>query len=491
MNRIKIISILSIVITLFTSCSKDDYKLSSKSIDPFIRFNVLVNSNNTPLEYPAVNTILLPANSYENKSIKTLKVPVALTSSTLKSPVIATFSAVTSGDVNSFSVAPASELLFQGNKLTDTIFLSFDKRWEDKQTITLKLENTSDPEIHIGNLNSAAVNDTFTINLSEISTTYTFPINQITIKGEVGEKIDFKVNFPNGFIPSEIENNSIFKFLNGFDYSLTHDDYGDNRSYITYHLTLLEDIQNDDVRYQTNISLTNTPNYIATGNTVLQIAKPIKSPRDIETNPASKFYDLSNKYYLTYGENWFDKSGTCAWQAYNAFTFPVVVTKDAENAILYSDNGTTNPNDDIYHDAFKIGFNVVSGTSTTNSFNLKRWFTNESTAAASSPGFNITSALEFFPENGTSKTKGSVLVIPQPITITATGTNKIGHIIDISGEGTYNEISTGLFEISFELKLTNEELFGGTVSCQYRMYNNKTYPKLEALSESCPKEVDL
>ena len=61
-------------------------------------------------------------------------------------------------------------------------------------------------------------------------------------------------------------------------------------------------------------------------------------------------------------KHWFDKSGTCAWQAFNAFTFPVVVTKDNENAILYSDKGTANPNDDVYHDAFKIGFNVVTGT---------------------------------------------------------------------------------------------------------------------------------
>ena len=50
------------------------------------------------------------------------------------------------------------------------------------------------------------------------------------------------------------------------------------------------------------LTLINTPNYIATGNTILQIVKPIKSPRDVKANPASKFYDLSNQFYLTYGE---------------------------------------------------------------------------------------------------------------------------------------------------------------------------------------------
>ncbi|MFZ0599156.1 MAG: hypothetical protein WAM46_19370, partial [Flavobacterium sp.] len=415
MNHIKIFSILSIAF-LVASCSKDDYKLGSE-IDPSLRFNFLVNSNNVPLEYPSVSGILVPKSNYTNSSVKTLKIPVALTTRSLKNAVTANFSAVSStNDNESFTVSPVNQLVFEGNKLTDTIFVSFDKRWAADQSISLKLETVSDPEIHIGNLNTTYPNDTFKIELAPITTNYTFPVTQYIVKGEMGETIDFKVNFPNGFFPSEIENASIFKFQNGFEYSLTHDDYGDNRNSITYHLTLLEDIQNDDVRYETKISLTSIANYNATGNLNLTIAKPIKSPRDVNANPASKFYDLSNQFYLTYGENWFDKSGTCAWQAFNAFTFPVVVTKDNENAILYSDKGTANPNDDVYHDAFKIGFNVATGTSTTNSFNLKRWFSNEATSGAASPGFNITSALEFFPDKGNSKTSGKVLVIPQDIT---------------------------------------------------------------------------
>ncbi|QSB28945.1 hypothetical protein [Flavobacterium sp. CLA17] len=488
MTRIKIFSLL-LTATLFISCSKDDYKLGAENIDPFVRFNFLLKSDNTPLEYPTVNNNLLPVSSYENKSVKTVKVPVTLSASPLKNAVKVNFSSSTTGDSESYSLNPASELLFQGNKLTDTIYVSFDKRWTTNQSITLKLENASDPEIHIGNLNTEARNDTFKVDLGAIATNYTFPVNYITLKGEAGETVDFDVNFPNGFIPSEIESASIFKFLNGFDYTLTHDAFGTNRSTVTYHLTLLEDIQNADVRYETKLTLTNIPNYTATGNTVLQLVKPIKSPRDVQANPASRFYDLSNQFYLTYGEHWFDKSGTCAWQTFNAFTFPVVVTKDDENAILYSDKGTTNPNDDVYHDAFKIGFNVVTGSNTTNSFGLKRFFSNESTGAANSPGFNITSALEFFPENGNSTTQGKVLVIPQYITIA--GTNKNSYSIEISGAGTYKEISSGLFEISFELKLTNDQLFGGTVATQYRIYNNKTYPKISPIGDNCPKEVAL
>jgi hypothetical protein len=487
MNRIKILSILFIAL-LFNSCSKDDYRLGTE-IDPFIRFNFLTKDN-IPLEYPTVNGSILPQSTYLNSSIKTLKVPVALTTSSLKSPVTVNFSAVSStNDNESFTVNPVNQLVFEGSKITDTIFVSFDKRWTANQSINLKLETVSDPEIHIGNLNTEYPNDTFKIDLGTISTFYTFPVTQYLLKGEVGETIDFKVNFPNGFFPSEIEKASIFKFQNGFEYSLTHDDYGDNRSSITYHLKLLEDIQNDDARYESKITLINAPNYTAAGNINLTIVKPIKSPRDILANPASKFSDPTNAFYLTYGEHWFNNNGTCSWQTFNALTFPVVVTKDNENAILYSDKGTTNPNDDVYHDAFKIGFNVATGTNTINSFGLKRWFSNENNSAAVSPGFNITSALEFFPANGNSKTQGTVLVIPQDITIGSSATNT--HVIAISGDGTYKEISAGLYEISFELKLTNDKLFGGTVSTQYRMYNNRVYPKPAALSIPCPKEVTL
>ena len=489
MNPIKIISIAVLILSLFTACSKDDYKLNSDNVDPFVRFNVLVSSNNLPLQYPAVNSALVPVSSYKNTSVKTLKIPVTLTSPTLKKPVFVTYSITGTGDSNSFSVKPLEQISFMGNQLTDTIYLSFDKRWSTKQKITLKLEESSDPAITIGNLNTVAPNNSFEVNLDEVKTTYTFPINRFEIKGEIGEEIVFKVDFPNGFIPSEINDNTMFEFLNGFNYSLTHDDFGDNRNSVTYRLTLLENIKNDDVFYQTNIALVNSDTYKTTGNTVLQIVKPIKSIRDTAANTAGKFYDLSNPFYLTYGENWFDRSGVCAWQTFNAFTFPVVVPAGSENAILYSDKGTSSTTDDVYHHAFKIGFNVTTGTNTTNSFGLKRWFSNESISAANSPGFNITSALEFFPENGNSKTKGAVLVIPQYITIA--GTNGKSYSIGISGGGTYKEISAGLFEISFELKATNTALFGGTVSSQYRIFNNRVYPKPTPISESCLKEISL
>ena len=187
---------------------------------------------------------------------------------------------------------------------------------------------------------------------------------------------------------------------------------------------------------------------------------------------------------------WDSGDEVCEWQAFNAFTYPVIVDKDDDNAVLYSDNGTEDDSDDIYHHAFRIGFNSNNIGRTTNSFNLKRWFNNESTNADVSPGFNIPEALEFYPKDGVSETEGTVLVIPQIITVSSK--EGVSHNISISGEGTYQEISAGLFEITLEFKATNEEVFGGTQVSYYRIYNNNSYGgNPEPIDYGCVEPVDL
>ncbi len=490
MTHIKNTLLVTLATLLLFSCSQDETS-SAPKVPSFVRFNFLADSNNEPLEFPEVTSGLIPKSDFTNTSIKTLKVPVTLTSETLQNTVFVSYSVNTNGDNTVFSLNPANQLSFQGNQLTDTIYVSFNNRWIDNQRITLKLESVSDPSVTIGNLNSTLPNDTFTINLGEINTTFTFPENRIEVIGEVGEEVEFEVNFPKGYIVSEIENESIFTFLDGFDYTLTK--ILENETGLTYKIILNDNIQNDDVFYQTLISLNDTENYTGTGNKTLQIVKPIKTPRDVTVNTSSNFYNLTDPFYRTYGETWndFNNDGICQWSSYSAFTYPIVVSKDDANAVLYDDMGTTDPADDIYHDAFRIGFKTPNAiTTTTNSFNLKRWFSNESTSGLNSPGFDINPALEFFPENGNSVIKGTILIIPQFITIA--GTNGNSYSFAISGEGTYEEISTGVFELKFQLSLTNDDVLGGAIIADYRLYNTNSYADPEELTtNNCITEYTL
>ncbi len=482
MNRIKITAVL-FGIVLFIACSSDDGQKATYALQSFVRFNFLVSSNNQPLEYPAVNSGLVAQSSYANASVNTLKIPVTLSTTALSKPVTVDFSTTSNGDESAFSVTPSNQLTFNGAQLTDTIYVNFNERWSTSQSINFKLESVSNPSIAIGNLNSKAPNDEFTVNLETVNTTYTLSTNRLELMGTVGEEISFKVNFPNGYIPSEIESAEIFQFLDGFDYTLTQEDFGTNRNSITYTLKLNENLQNDDVFYQTIISLVDTDLYTSFGNRVLQIVKPINTLRDNSVNTASNFYNLSDGFYRTFGEHWndFNNDGVCAWQSFFAFTFPVVVNADDPNAVLFDDLGNNDPQDDIYHHAFKIGFNTTtSPTATTNPFNLKRWFSNESSSSTNSPGFNIPSAIEFFPENGNSTTNGTVLVIPQFLTIA--GTNGNTYTISIAGEGTYTDLGNGLFEIDLEFRATNDALFGGTISSSYKIYNNNSYTDPEPLA---------
>ncbi|MBD0830864.1 hypothetical protein [Aestuariibaculum sediminum] len=492
MNRTKYLILCVLGLISFLGCSTDEND-KIIAVNPYVRFNFLVNSNNSPLEYPAVSGNLIPKDQHTVTSLKTLKIPVALSTLNINEQVNVTFSHSLNANNTVLSVTPANNTLtFNANKLTDTIYVNFNERIINNETITFNLESVSEPSIHIGNFNSEFKNDSFSIDFAEIITEYRLENNREVITGEAGETIDFKVLFSNGFIQSEIESTPIFEFLNGFKYSIEPIEYDSNKAYISYRVTLNESINNDDVYYESLISLVETELYALNGTSKLQIVKPIKTDRNVDANPAANFYDLSDPFYRTYGEVWndFNDDGICQWSSFNAFTYPIVVESTDPNAILYDDMGTTDPSDDIYHHAFQIGFNSPNAGRTTNSFNLKRWFGNESSDFLNSPGFNISPALEFYPENGESKTKGNVLIIPQYLTIGSR--DGVSYEFAISGNGTYEQIATGLFEIVLQLNLTNQDLLGGTVTAEYRIYNNNSYTDPENITTTnCLKEYEL
>lgn len=491
---IKIFLPLLILFAIFPGCDSDQIiGESTYNGKAYLRFYLLTDSNGEVLDDGTVQIGKSPVEEYTHNSIKALNIPVALTYTNFQDTITAQYNNTVSGDFDGYNISP-SALSFSPDKLIDTITVSFSERWntEESTIIHLELTECNDTSITIGQLNEYIQNDKLSITLGSISTTTSFSTNRLEIDGESGEQIEFEVLFDNGFLPEEIENLDLFSEVKGFDYTLEKVIDEDNTESITYIMTLTDDIQNDEVSYTTTLSLNKSSEYTPTGNTILQIVKPLNIARDKAVYTSSNFYDLNNPYYKTYGENWMwsANDNTCKWQAFNAYTFPVVVDKDDDNAILYSDNGTEDENDDIYHHAFKIGFNTLKVSNTINSFNLKRWFNNESVKSDLSPGFNITEALEFYPEDGISETQGTVLVIPQIITISSLeGTS---HNISISGEGTYEEISSGLFELSFELRATNEELFGGTQVSYYKLYNNNSYGgDPEPIDYGCIEPIDL
>lgn len=488
MKATKLLFILALGLIL--GCTDDDLSnQANQELPASLRFNFLVNSNNEPIAYPELSGNVLPVATYENTSLRTLKIPVVLSARSLQEPVTATYSVNSGLPETAYAVQP-EELHFTATQPTDTIEVRFNQRWTAGESIAFSLTGVSDPGIQLGALNEATVGDRFEVTLGEVNTTYQLNTSRIDLSGAAGETVTFRVEFPNGYIEEEVDEAAIFSFLNGFDYTLART--GQGSDYISYSLTINEDLSAEDVNYQTIITLQEQAAYSLSGNANLLVIKPIQTDRDLATNPASHFYDTSNQYYLVRGENWIDHNndGECSWRSWTAFAVPVEVDADHPNAILGSDNGTPDPSDDMYYDAYRIGFRSPLAGRTTNPFNLQRWFDNEATDASASPGFNIDAAIEFYPEGGTSTTRGSVAVIPQFLTIS----NRDDELFElaISGSGSYRQVSEDLWEMQLELRVTNDALYGGTVTSEYYIYSDRGYEDPADLpGNSCVEEIVL
>ncbi|MEM9678714.1 MAG: hypothetical protein AAF901_00205 [Bacteroidota bacterium] len=488
-----------LLLGLLWTCSDDIDRTFSEADEQFVRFFMLVDNDNNVLEFPEVSGGLVPVSEYTKDRLGTLKIPVALSAINFDSPVNVSFSTEVSNNLQGISVTPQNMLSFSNTQLTDTIYVNFENSWNglNNPSIVFQLTDVSDSDIQIGMPNTQSPNDVLTINLSDVEFNYTLQSSLEEIIGVQDEELIIGINFPNGFFESDIEGIDILSEIPSendlaldVDYTLEQVSIDEASSMVFYRYTVNETL-NDELLYETKFQLADIPEYEMSGITEITVRKPIVTFRDNSVNTAGNFYDLSDPFYRTFGENWmdFNEDGICSWQAFNAFTFPVVVDANHPNAILFDDMGTADPSDDIYHHAFRVGFNSPNAGNTTNSFNLKRWFNNESSSDANSPGFNIAEALEFFPEDGTSTTNGFVQVIAQDLIIA--GTNGNSYTIAIEGSGTYQEISPGIFEIDLELQATNQTLFGGTRIANYLIYNTPSFADPADLSIPCFIPISL
>lgn len=473
---------------LCLQCDNDDNLRFSNESGKFVRFFFQLDQNNKPIEAPAIESGIPSVSEYHKDNVNTIKIPVALTSEPLASEVMVAYSAVLN-NITNINITPL-QLSFNGTQLVDTLFVAINDRWDpaNNPSLVLTLESTSDESITIGMPNMQQPHNQLTINFNEVLFQYGIESgSRIDVNGTNGETYEITVGFDNGYLPSDIAGIDLLQETqSNFNYTLQQLPLTSS-SEIIYNITVDQDFTDDDLLYKTSFALNNIPGYSLTGVPNIAVIRDPISPRDLTLNTASQFYNTNDPFYRTYGVNWmdFNEDGICEWRDWNAFTVPVEVPETDPNAILGDDMGTTDPSDDIYYHAFRIGFQPPN-VNTTNAFNLKRWFTNESSSATNSPGFNINPALEFYPDNGTSATSGTVQVIEQVIQIGTSASNgSITEFITISGNGTYSEISPGVYEIILDFNATNNRLFGGTRSVRYHIFNTNNFTDPPLLNESC------
>ncbi|AZQ43959.1 hypothetical protein [Nonlabens ponticola] len=494
MKAIKIRSflLLAFCCAAILSCEEDDNGRSfDASQTQFVRFFLQVDSDNNPITAPQIELGSSAVSVFDKSDRFSLKVPVALTSAPLDELVTVNYE-VSDNDIDEYTITP-DQLTFQGTQLVDTLLIQINERWDadDEPSIVLQLTQASDPNIEIGAPNPDRTNDVLTINLEEVEQVYRISSDsRVEIGSEAGDESIITIEFPNGFLQEDVEDFDPFETQDSnFNFEIEALPVT-SENQIQYIFRTLEDFDIDEQTYRANLNLNELSDYEVIGNPGVTLIRGPLSDRDITLNTASQFYDTNDQFYRVYGVHWFDfnQDGECEWNDYNTFTQPVVVDRDDPNAVLGDDNGTADTSDDIYYHAFRVGFKTFLEGRTTNPFNLRRWFTNEGTDEDTSPGLNIVPALEFFPTDGTSSTQGIVLVIDQTIEI---GNDSGSELIQISGSGTYNEISPGVFELDFALNATNQQLFGGTRTDEYRLYNIRDFEEPALLTIDCKIPIAL
>lgn len=472
-----------ILILAFVSCDNEYDRIFTNSDTQFVRFFVLVDNDNNVLEYPQVNGGLIPVETLEYSKFLPLKIPVALSAADVEEDISINFSTEISNNIQGISLQPENQLIFNSEKLVDTIYINFNQSWNETNGAFLKLKLTdiSNPNITLGMPNAIQPLNEITVNFEEVDFIYGFEDNNIAIEGIENESFDFRVLFPNGFEESEVNFETLLNTpQESFNYTTTLISVEPNAA--TYRFTLTDDLTAfENLSFSESITLAEINNYTLNGS-VLEISKGRASNSTASLN----FFNLEDPFYRLFGERWYfdENDNQCEWQAWNAFAVPVEVAV----------GGIFDRNNDGYHDE-QIGFVSPNAPLGTNPFDIRRIINGES---ISSPGLNLEQALDFIPQelqDGTfSQVNGTVKVIPNNISLIRTSDDAIINIPIVSSSGNYQIIddTANLWEITLEITYDFSAV-GGTAegNFQYVIYNQNGQPEPTLLDEDCLGSFDL
>lgn len=466
-------TILLFAAVLLFSCSNDLNSEKTYSGTPYVRFNLLLNSNSEPVSGDdVVSNSDIGVESYTNKSLITTKIPVVLTAASLSEEVQVDYE-VSSDGYTDYVVSP-SVLTFGPGQLTDTLYVQWNSTWEASADAWLQFELTqaSDQSIIMGMPNDAKTNRTLTILLGEpAARTVNFGTSQLTISGEEGEEVYFDVEFTGGYLPEDVEDKVlIVPTSSDFNFNLELVDQKEDRSAFTYKLTVLDDLTAEQAEFVVTLGFSNELELEAKGQTTLEIVKEETLDRDPSTNIAAQFYDVSNQYYQTEFYMWLDRSGACTWYRAKCFIGPVEVDANDANAVYNSSTGK-------YYHAFKVGFRSQT-SNVINVLAMSNWFSSGlSKSITNSPGMNEID-LEFVPADGDNLLEGTVFIKNRDYVVGST--SGASYAIRMSGTGTYKAVSENNgtdenpqydYDVEFELTLSAPEVFGEDRTAHFYMTN--------------------
>ncbi len=456
----------------------------------FVRFGLMLNSNNEPITYPKVVANVIEVDAYKPTTSNDIKIPIVITSNAKNEPTEVFYEITTQGSFTDFTVSPANKVIIPAGKLVDTLTISFNKRWTsvDVDKIQLKITKTTNPKLAIGWPNNYKKLDLLTITLGDLTKTrYSFDTNLYNIAGQANEELLVPIKFTQPVTNAMVAG---FNFITpqftalsacdgssaNYNYSLTQQPFTGSVTKIFYKLKILE-----TTTLPSSLKLTLNPGlaggFEAFGTTESNVVKPEINNRqgDVATN----WYNVADANYRTFGKAWYYDPVTlqCRWSTFFAFTKPVAVPPGSQ-----FDNGQG------YH-KYKIGFVSPNAPIGTNPFDFQRYYNNAKTI---SPAFTILEALEFYPTNGNSTSTGVVRVVPQ--TLSFIKPNNATVTIPICGSGNYyfNAVFNR-WEMYLDVKCDETAINGNpnVVRSMYIYSNNNSSANPTNLTINCSQRNNL
>ena len=331
--------------------------------------------------------------------------------------------------------------------------------------------------------------DQFTVAFERTELFYSFAENRKEISGVAGETFQLSILFPNTFFADDFDDAELIEIDAPFPVSFSRNTIVSDTQ-IDYTITIEQTLPFNEA-FQGMINLVPVDGYEMGIISSLELVKPVIDFQR-SGNPAANFYDTSDQFYRLRGDYWRvdnDVENGCEWFSHNVFSVPVIVSSEDPNGILVDDGGTANPNDDVYHHRYKIGFVSPNAPIGTNPFAFRNILEGES---SSSPGFNLAEALEFFPTDGTSQVGGVVFVIKQTAIVIRSADDAVFNI-PIEGTGSYALLdeNTNLWRIDLEVKFDFTSVDGSMRTLPIVLYNQSGQPEPAPVDDSCFEPIQL
>lgn len=455
-----------IISILLFSCKSEDRDLYENADGNFVRFFLQLDTNDNPVEYPAIST--KPAmDHYTQNTTNVLKIPVILTAILSKSETVEFSTEIISDELKNYItqgdvvINPSNILHFAPTQLVDTIYIKTKKKLvftDPSAALKLKLIKCSNPAVSLGTIGQNPKLDVITISFADSQLIdFNFNTDKIALNGVSGEVKNFSLLFSQPILEADYNTLKFFtEKYTGFNYQIKlNTPYKEGLKTLQYSLTSFENFDTNQIVDLTVLTTNTLKGFVSTKINQLSFVKERAFPENSTYDPASEFYNTNDNTFSPQCFFWSNRNPN-PWRSFLSFTRPAI-TNDPK----YS-------NTNGYH-RFKLSFYNINNPQNNNNtvlFGLNVIYSN---ASITSSQFNLLEAIYFYPQ---SNDNGEIVIPTRVINVvTTSATGGKTYKVKLWGSGTYFRRTDAGNKLGMKVTLFfDESSFGGGTKVQREYY---------------------